>query len=306
MVHAQMVRPVRSRSDRAFAALRDPLYRSSYSLLANTASTTVVGVAYWAVAAHFYDQKDLGRSAALVSALLLVSSFAQLNLANALPRFIPRAGRLAGKFIAYSYGATSCAALIGGLAFVVILPRLSSQWKFLGDSLPLALAFVAAAVVWEVFTLQDIALLSLRRSVMVPMENSVYGVSKLLMLIGVVSLLPSTGIFLSWVIPLAITVPAVNWLIFRRYLKGHASVAAPSELRVREVVRFASVDYVGSVLSQSYGSLLPLLVLSTLGAAANGGFYIAWTIAAGLGLVAANFGTSLLVEGQPLPTESQT
>jgi O-antigen/teichoic acid export membrane protein len=283
------------------AALRDPLYHSSYALLATTVATTVVGAAYWAVAAHLYDQQVLGRSAALVSALLLVASFAQLNLANAIPRFVPKAGRSAGKLIAYCYGASSCAALIGGLAFVTVLPRLSSQWQFVKDSLPLAVAFVAAAVVWEIFSLQDMALLSLRRPAIVPIENLVYGGSKLLMLVGVVSLLPSTGIFFSWVITLATTVPAVNWLIFRRYLKKRDSAAAPSGLRAREVVRFASVDYVGSVLTQAYGNTLPLLVLSTLGAATDSGFYIAWTIASGLGLVASNFGTSLLVEGAAAP-----
>jgi O-antigen/teichoic acid export membrane protein len=292
---------VRSRGGWVFAAFRDPLYRSSYALLVNSAGTTVVGVAYWAVAAHFYSQQVLGRSAALVSALMLVSIFAQLNLGNAIPRFIPHAGRSSGKFIARCYGASSSAALIGGLAFVTVLPRLSSQWQFVRDSLPLAVAFVVAGVVWQVFTLQDIALLSLRQPVIVPVENFVYGVAKLLMLVCVVSLLPSTGIFLSWVIPLAVTVPAVNWLIFRRYLKDHYRVAVPGGLRAREVVQFVSVDYVGSALAQAYGSLLPLLVLSILGATADSSFYIAWTIAAGLGLVASNFGMSLLIEGAAAP-----
>jgi O-antigen/teichoic acid export membrane protein len=301
MAQALKVCPKSSRGGRAIAALRDPLYRSSYALLVNTAATTALGVAYWAVAAHFYNQQVVGRSAALVSALMLVSIFAQLNLGNALPRFIPKAGRSAGKFIAYCYGISSCAALIGGLAFVTILPHLTSQWQFVSDSLPLAAAFVVAAVVWEVFTLQDIALLSLRRPALVPVENFVYGVCKLLMLISVVSLLHSTGIFISWIVPLAITVPAVNWLIFRRYLKERGHPTEPGQLRVREVVRFVSVDYIGSVLAQASGSLLPLLVLSTLGATANSSFYIAWTIASGLGLVAANFGTSLLVEGAAAP-----
>jgi O-antigen/teichoic acid export membrane protein len=160
---------------------------------------------------------------------------------------------------------------------------------------------VVAVVVWGVFALQDVALLSLRHPVVVPVENFVYGVCKLLMLVGVVWLLPSTGIFFSWVFPLAITVPAVNWLIFRRYLKERDFPVLPATLRPREVVRFASIDYLGSVLSQAYGNLLPLLVLSTLGAAANSSFYIAWTIASGLGLIALNFGTSLLVEGAAAP-----
>jgi O-antigen/teichoic acid export membrane protein len=301
MAEHEKVRVVRSQGGKGFAALRNPLYRTSYALLVNTAATTAVGVAFWAVAAHFYDQQVLGRSAALVSALLLVSTFAQLNLTTALPRFLPKAGRSAGKFIAYSYGASSCAALIGGLAFVTVLPRLSSQWQFVANSLPLAVAFVLAAAVWQVFTLQDIVLLSLRRPFLVPTENFVYGVSKLLMLVGIVSLLSSAGIFLSWVVPLAVTVPAVNWLIFRRFLKERDAAATPSRLRAREVVRFASVDYIGSVLGQAYGSLLPLLDLSTLGAAANSSFYIAWSIASGLGLVASNFGTSLLIEGADAP-----
>jgi O-antigen/teichoic acid export membrane protein len=301
MFQAQKDRLVGSRRRWALAALRDPLYRSSYALIVNTATTTAVGIVYWAVAAHLYDRQALGRSAALVSALILVSSLAQLNLANTLPRFIPKAGRSVGKFIAYSYGTSSCAALIGGLAFITILPRISSHWQFLGDSGALAGAFVVAAVVWGVFALQDIVLLSLRRPVLVPVENFVYGVCKLLMLVGVIGLLPATGIFFSWIVPLVVTVPAVNWLIFRRYVKERDSAAAPSGLHAREVVRFASVDYLGSVLSQAYGNMLPLLVLSTLGAAANSTFYIAWTIASGLGLVALNFGTSLLVEGAAAP-----
>lgn len=301
MVHDQKVRLVRSRGGRAIAALRDPLYRSSYALLVNSVGTTVVGVAYWAIAAHFYSQQALGRSAALISALMFLSILAQLNLPNALPRFIPKAGRSAGKFIACCYGISSCAGLIGGLAFVTILPRLSSQWQFVRDSLPLAVVFVVGAVVWQIFTLQDIALLSIRRPVLVPVENFVYGAAKLLMLVGVFSLLPSTGIFFSWVVSLAVTVPAVNWLIFRRYLRDNDSVVVPGGLRAREVVRFVSVDYIGSVLAQAYGSLLPLLVLSTLGAAANSSFYIAWTITAGLGLVASNFGLSLLIEGAAAP-----
>lgn len=282
-------------------ALKNPLYRSGYALVANTAGTTVVGVVFWAVAAHLYDRQAVGRSSALIAALILVSSLAQLNLINALPRFLPQAGRRAGRLIVYCYAASSIAALAGGLAFVTVLPRLNAQWQFVAGSAPLAALFVAAAVVWGVFALQDAALTGLHRAVIVPVENTAYGLFKLLLLVAVAGLLHSTGIFVAWVIPLAVTVPAVNWLIFRRYLKGRGDAAETAGLRAREVVRHASIDYVGALLSQAYGNLLPLLVLSILGAAANGDFYIAWTIGSGLQLVAANFATSLLVEGAAAP-----
>ena len=294
-------RPTRSRADRALDALRDPLYRTGYALVANTAGTTAIGVVYWAVAAHLYDRQALGRCSALVSALILVSSLAQLNLANTLPRFLPRAGRSAGRLITYSYGASSIAALAAGLAFVTVMPRVSPQWQFLGASAPLAVMFVVAAVIWGVFALEDAALAGLHRAVVVPAENIVYGVCKLLLLVAVASVLSSTGIFASWVIPLVVIVPAINWLIFRHYLRDRESAAAPPELRARKILRFASGNYLGSLFAQAYGTLPPLLVLSALGAAANSSFYIAWMIASGLELVALNFATSLLVEASTAP-----
>jgi O-antigen/teichoic acid export membrane protein len=284
---------------RVLGALRDPLYRTGYALVANTVGTTVVGFVYWVVAAHLYSRQALGRCSALVSALIVVSAVAQLGLNNALPRFLPATGRSADRFIAWGYGTSSMAAVVIGGAFVTVLPRLSQQWRFVSASVPLAVTFVAAAVVWGVFALEDATLTGLHRAVVIPVENSVYGVFKLVLLVVLASALPSAGIFAAWLIPLVAIVPTVNWLIFRRYLTGTGITGA--SVRAPEVIRFALVDYLGMLLAQSYGYMLPLLVLSVLGAAANATFFAAWTIAAGLELVAVNFGMSLLVEGTRAP-----
>jgi O-antigen/teichoic acid export membrane protein/tetratricopeptide (TPR) repeat protein len=285
---------------RVLDALRDPHYRTGYALVANTIGTTAVGFFYWVAAAHLYDRQALGRCSALVSALIVVSSLAQLDLPTILPRFLPQAGRSAGRFIAYGYGASSVAALAVGVGFVTILPRLSSQWQFLRTSPSLAVLFVVALVMWGIFALEDAALTGLHRAVVVPVENSVYGMAKLFLLVGVATVLPSTGVFAAWLVPLLAIVPAVNWLIFRRYVKLRDATKA-SGLRAREIIRFALLDYLGSLFAQGYGYVLPLLVLSVLGAAANSSFFVAWTIASALELAAYNFGTSLLVEGVRAP-----
>lgn len=295
----QVVKPRLTRG-RVLGALRDPHYRTGYALVANTIGTTAVGFFYWVVAAHLYDRQALGRCSALVSALIVVSSLAQLDLPTILPRFLPQTGRSAGRFIAYGYGASSVAALVVGVAFVTILPRLSSQWQFLRASAPLAILFVVALVIWGIFALEDAALTGLHRAVVVPVENSAYGVVKLLLLVAVASVFPSTGIFAAWLLPLLVIIPAVNWLIFRRYVKV-TDTAAASALHPREVIRFALLDYVGNLFAQGYGYVMPLLVLSVLGAAANSSFFVAWTIASALDIAAFNFGTSLLVEGVKAP-----
>lgn len=297
--------PVRGLGGRVRDALADPLYRSGYALVVNTAGTTVIGVVYWAVAAHLYSQRALGRASALVSALLLVSALAQLNMGNVLPRFLPVAYRRSGRLIGYGYAATSVAAAVAATAFVLVMPLVNAQWRFLGGSAWLAIGFAVATILWGIFALEDAALTGLRHAGVVPVENTIYGVLKLLLLVEVARSLPSTGIFVSWVVPLVVIIPVINALIVRRYLRQGTARVGPGDIgarvRPREVFRFAYVDYIGNLLGQIYTNLLPLLVLSILGAAANGTFYVAWTITMGLVIVATNFATSLLVEGSSAP-----
>jgi O-antigen/teichoic acid export membrane protein len=275
-------------------------YHAAYALIVNTVSTTGLGFVYWAVAAHVYSRQALGRSSALISALILLSTLTQLNVSSALQRFLPKAGGSARRLIGYGYAVSSLAALPVAVGFVLLMPRISAQWKFLSSSPPLALLFVAAALIWGVFALEDAALTGLRRTPVVPVENSTYGVLKLVMLIAVAGLLPASGIFASWVVPLVVIIPVINYLIFRRFAPQSGS-GQPSGFRRGEVLRFTSADYLASLFNQAYGSLLPLIVLSVLGAAANSGFYIASTIAAGPTMIAANFGTALIVEASTNP-----
>lgn len=282
-------------------ALLNPVYRSGYALVINTAGSTAIGVAYWAIAARMYTSAEVGLSSALTSALILLSSLAQLNLSNALPRFLPQAGRRAGRLIAYSYGASAVVGVVAAAGFVLVMPRLSSKWAILAKSPSLSLMFVGAALIWGIFALEDAALTGLHQAVVVPVENATYGVLKLALLVAVAATLPTTGIFVSWVVPLVVVIPAINWLIFRRYARTGPFATKHSSVTAHEIARFASVDYIGGLLTQAYGGMLPLLVMSALGSNANGSFYIAWTITAGLSLVPANFGTSLMVEAARAP-----
>jgi O-antigen/teichoic acid export membrane protein len=277
----------------------NPLYRTAWALIVNTGGTTVLGFGYWVAVAHLYDRQTLGRSSALVSALILLSTLTQLNLSSALPRFLPNAGRSAGRLIAYSYGVSSLVALPVAAAFVLVMPRLFPQWHFLSHSRALEVLFILAAVVWGIFALEDAALTGLRRAEVVPVENLIYGVMKLVMVVCVATLIPASGIFASWAVPLLVIIPIINLLIFRRYVKEGDQAAAG--FRMRQVARFASVDYVAAMSTQAYAAVLPLMVLSVLGAAANGSFYIAWTISFGLSLVATSFGISLMVEAAAAP-----
>ena len=274
---------------RVFSELRDPAYRGSYALVANTVGTSVIGAIYWAVAARLYGPEALGRAAALISALMLVATLSQLNLSSTLMRFLPQMGAMsARRLIIFSYLASSLTAVAGSVIFVTVLPRLNSEWRFIGDSAFLTVLFAVSVVVWEVFTLQDAVLVGLQRAAIVPVENVIYSLAKLALLVVAAELLGSTDILFSWMTPLILLIPVINWLIFR-CLKDRSPHDTVPGMRVRHLARFASVDYAGVICGQIMANGLPLLVISVLGPAAAGSIYIASLITSGVATVGSEF-----------------
>jgi O-antigen/teichoic acid export membrane protein len=287
---------------RVIAGLRDPAYRGSYALVANTVGTSVIGALYWAVAAHLYTPEELGRATALISALLLVATLSQLNLSSTLMRFLPQMGAsTARRLINSSYLISTVTALAGSAIFITLMPRLSSEWSFVGHSAFFAIIFAASVIVWEIFTLQDAALVGLQRAGAVPVENVIYSVAKLGLLVAGVWMLGSTNILFSWVIPLVLLIPGINWLIFRCLRDRNPHDMVPG-IRLRQLARFASVDYAGVIFGQVTGNVLPLLVISILGPAAAGSFYIVSLITSGVASVGISFATGLLIEAAAAPS----
>ena len=287
---------------RVFSELRDPAYRGSYALVANTVGTSGIGAIFWAVAARLYGPEALGRAAALISALMLVATLSQLNLSSTLMRFLPQMGAMsARRLIIFSYLASSLTAVAGSVIFVTVLPRLNSEWRFIGDSTFLTVLFAVSVVVWEIFTLQDAVLVGLQRAAVVPVENVIYALAKLALLVFAAKLLGSTNILFSWITPLIFLIPVINWLIFRRCLKDRRPHDMVPGLRVRHLARFASVDYAGMICGQIMANSLPLLVISVLGPAAAGSIYIASLITSGVATVGMSFSTGLLVEAAAAP-----
>lgn len=280
----------------------DPLLRSAYSLMANTVVTSVLGFGFWIVAARLYPARVVGRDGALIAGLIELSAISQLNLANAITRFLPRLRSRAASALRASYLLSALGAILIGTAFVVVAPLISHDLRVVMRPTSIAAVYVVSLVVWGVFTLEDAALTALRRSYWVPIENGVYGVLKLaalpLLLVGGAN----HGVFLAWVIPVAILVVPVNLLLFGRLLPAHARRDAPTDSAVmalgrRRVLNFLAQDYGGTVLARASTTILPLLVVAVLGTQENAYFYVPFTIAVAFDMLFYGVGTSLVVEG---------
>lgn len=292
--------PSRPRRPESVPLASAHLLRSAYSLAANTAVTAGLGVGFWILAARLFPSTSVGRDTVLISVMIELSTLCQLNLANAIVRFLPDLGASSPRMLVGAYGAAAAFAALAGICFVVLAPRAVSQLAFLGKSPALQVTFVGTLILWGIFALQDAALTALRRAPWVLVENGLFGALKLtalpLMLVAGID----NGIFAAWALPMALLVIPVNFMIFRRVLPSvrAQSGAEPALVRFgrRRAVGFLAQDYLASVFTQATLTMLPLLVISLLGARQSAYFAIPFMIAIAFDTLAASTCTALVVE----------
>ena len=275
-----------------------PLYRNAYALMANTVGNAVLGLLYWVLAARTFPDAAVGRGNALISLMMLVSTFTQLNWSGALIRFLPRAGHSARQMLVTAYVMATGLAAVASCAVMAYCHFARAPDDPLYVSTGVAVWFVVSTMAWSVFNLQDAALTGLRATVWVPLENGLYGLVKLLLLVAVAQTSLSDGVFASWTIPVIALLVPVNLLLFRRILPRHATAQADASRPParRELARYMAGDYAAQSFSQLSSTFLPVLVVSLLGAEQGAYFLPAQTAFAAMGMLATAITSSLVVE----------
>jgi O-antigen/teichoic acid export membrane protein len=290
---------VRSPIGIAGSVMRDPLNRSGVALAMNVLSNSLLGFVFWIVAARLYPVENVGVNAAFIAAMQLVAGVASLNLHNVIIRFVGSTGQHAVRLVGSAY-LVACALAVGGaIAVWIIHGAMVDDSIFSQQSMAMAIWFVLATAAWAVFTLQDAVLVALRRAEVVLIENTSFGVVKIVLVVAVIGIFPDFALFAAWTIPVGLSILLINALIFFRLLPRHASRSALDEQAVdrRAIFRFASGEAAARLISVAGVSVVPLVVQSHLGADATAYFTIAWLVAFTLPLLAAAISQALTVEG---------
>lgn len=277
---------------------RTPLYRNGYALIVSAGASSMLGIVYWVFAARYYAAEVVGLNAAALSAMGFLAGISELSLPGALIRFVPRAGKATGRFVGVAYLISVLAAALATVVFFLGLDVWSPALGFLKANSTIMVWFLVATMAWTVFDLQDSALTGLRQAIWVPIENTAFAVTKLLLLVLLMTRLPAAGILVSWSVSLILTLIPVNLLIFRYLLPQHiAETQARAEPLVpRQIAAYAAGNYLGALFSLSTAMLLPIIVTQVAGARTTAFFYQPWTISNSLLLIAFNMTRSLTVE----------
>lgn len=284
---------------RARAHVAEPLTRGAYSLMANTVVTSVLGVFFWIVAARLYSASEVGRDSVLITSTMALAGICQLNVSNAVPRFLPQV-RDPARVLAIAYLATTGVALVAATAFVFVVPLFVEELGVLTDEPLVGAGFVISTAIWCVFVIQDGALAAMRRTPWVPVENAAYGALKLAALPLLLAAATGHGVFWSWVLPLILVVVPVNVFLFRVAIAAHqrhrTTRTSPLRDGRRVLMGFLLRDYAATVFAYTCWTVLPILVLTLVGSREAAYFSVAFIIVQALELMAAGAGISLVVE----------
>jgi O-antigen/teichoic acid export membrane protein/aminoglycoside phosphotransferase len=283
--------------------LNSPLYRNGYYLISSSIATSAIGLVYWILAARQYPPYVVGLNSAVIASMTFIAGISELNLMNALIRFIPTAGRSTKRFVFYSYLVTIVIAIIASAIFLKNLSIWSPALEFLGSSPILAVWFTLSTMGWCIFVLQDSVLTGLRQTSWVPLENTLFSLFKIVLMILLAGILPSLGIFGSWSLALIAILLPTNFFIFRKLIPAHMRQEDQSDghIEVRQISRYVAADYMGGLFMILSTTLMPVIVTTVLGATENAYFYLSWTIANSLYLIGPGLGQSLVVESAKDP-----
>lgn len=283
------------------SGLSGQLTSSALALMANTGLTSVLGLAFWVVASRLYSPEVLGQDTGLIAAMMLLSSLSELSLTQGIPRLLPQLQRQRRIAVLVAYATTGLVAVVLATVFVIVAPTFSAGFRFLGENRFLQALLVGSVVLWNVFGLQDAVLVAVRKAILVPIENAVFGVLKIVLVVALVGSGTGHGVLAAWLVAMVAVTPVINSLLFGRLLQRPTETlgstqALPLHERSR-VAKYLGADYAAALLVQGSTTLLPVLVLASLGHTASAYFYIAFTIAGTLNAVALALGTALVAEG---------
>ncbi|OGO03615.1 MAG: hypothetical protein A2Y72_03955 [Chloroflexi bacterium RBG_13_53_26] len=273
--------------------LKDPLRKNSAFLMASHAVLGLLGFFFWAIAARTYDTEEVGLATALVSAVLLLHTLARLGLDIGMIRFLPDAKDRSAMM-------NTCFTLVGvfavvlALVFVLGVRTWSPALKVVREEADYFVLFIVfAAGVSLVDVVRQGAFVALRRTEFSLLMEIIAGL-RLPLLLVMVSL-GAFGIFCSWGVASCVALIA-GVLFIAKLERGYRPVPGVEKGVVGRVLHFSLGNYVAESLRELPGFLLPLLVVNVLALDMSAYFYVAWTLASVILMIAYATSFSLLAE----------
>jgi O-antigen/teichoic acid export membrane protein len=268
------------------------LLHNAGTLVATTGVTSVMGFAYWAIAARLFSQREIGYGSAAVSAMTVLGTIGMFGLGTLLIGELPRRRR-SGELVAAALLVSGLGSLVLGLGFAVIAPNISGRFEEIAGNPVRTMLFAAGVALTGMTLVFDMATIGLLRGGLQLTRNMAFTAAKLLALpVAVISLHEGFGIGItaSWVAGMFLSVMVVAISLRST---GVPALLHPDWEGLKGLGKTVMAhNWLNLAISLPY-SLMPVLVAVVVSPSANAAFYVAWMLSSFLYVVPAHLSTVL-------------
>lgn len=265
---------------------------SAASLCSTTVVTAALGFVFWAVAAHLATADEVGGASAVISAMQLIGTFGTVGLNTLL---IAEGGRRRidiKTLVVTGMSVASCVALLGAVGYATVFHFGLAKSETLYSTLPGVLLFAFGAAITAATIVLDGALVGLLRGSRQLWRNTVFSITKLLLLpvAAVTTGASAAAIYAVWFAGNAVSVAALwarlkhpwTWFLTR-----------PSRRALRGLGRTAAGHHWVNVATQLPRLALPIVVATQLSNEANAAFYAALLLVSFVWIVPNHLATAM-------------
>ena len=267
-------------------------------VFAGSIANSILGFAFWALAAHLFTSTAVGISGSLVSLSSLATSIGILGLDNGLVRFAARVDRPRALMWRILLVSGVLSAIVGLALSAVVLtvstdPAVVAIRKNQLEFAALVGLSVALTASQTCFQVTDGSILAARKSEYLAYRAVAYGLAKIVLVFALIAA-AAVGLFGSYTLPL-LAITLVSFYLVRRVWPARNEKGVPT--RLRDLASLSAGNWVHGFMYSLPSRLGPSIMLIFIGASPVAYFFIALQLAEVINYIPESMSKSLFAHG---------
>ena len=278
--------------------IRAPLITNSIYLLAGSFGSAALAFVFWTLAARMISPEAVGLVVAANSAINILVLLSDLGLGRGIVRFASSEVEKALDIVNSSVAIVWIASILLGIVFLIGIPLWAPGLAAIRTEKILEIGFVLFTAVISLLNLQAAAMLSKRRgsfSFWRYSISSLLSIPLLLVFAQIINGVKAT--FLSFNIPNLLIFLITSLFILPSFFNGYRFFGYFNLGVTLRLTRYASANYIATLLWQIPIYALPLIASNVISAEATAYFYLPWIIAISVLSIPQLVSISLFAEG---------
>lgn len=276
---------------------KEPLYKNSYFLIANTALVSIFGFVFWSIATRMYSTHDIGLTVNMISIISLLSVFSNLGFSSSLIRYLPTTnGKEYKSIINTCFTVTGIISLLFTLFFLIEVEYLSPELTFVKENWYFSLLFIIFSIFMSLNTLHVSIFIGKREPRLELIKNMSWNILKIIFLFIFVSS-GAFGVFSSFGFSLVIAFLLGTFFLLPKIHSEYSPVLTINTKVISDLKNYSFGNYLADFFMTAPSYVLPIMVANILSPNEAAYFYMAWMITGLVMIIPTAISNSFFAEG---------